>query len=73
MINIQNMLSVKNIMSWYDTQAAKDGWTQSGSFNDEGTSMLMFTKGNRYLNVSAGPAEDEADFSTVITLTVTEM
>ncbi|MBU0646278.1 hypothetical protein KJ611_02245 [Patescibacteria group bacterium] len=64
--------SVEDVMGWYAAQAAKNNWTQNGSFNMDGTSMLMFNQGSRNLNVSAAPSEEDGDFATMLTLSVTE-
>lgn len=65
--------SVEDVMGWYSDQASKNGWTQNGSFNSDGVFMEIFTQDNRTLNISTAPAEDEADFTTLTTITITEM
>lgn len=64
---------VDTVMAWYADQASKNGWTQSGSFNMEGTQMLMFTQGDRAMNVSSAPTEEDDNYATMITVAVTQM
>lgn len=61
------------VIGWFAGQMPQKGWTQTAEYNMDETKMMMFSQGQRVITISSAPAEDEDDYETLITITVTEM